>query len=57
MIALCLRGLYRDGNGNALLLSAAPLHRESLMGHLWFQLNFPQEQTIVSEHYNVIFQP
>ena len=49
--------LYRDGGGNALLLSAAPLHRESLMGHLWFQLNFPQEQTVVSDSYNVIFQP
>lgn len=56
MIALCLRGLGRC-DGNALLLSAAPLHRENLMGHLWFQLNFPQEQTIVSDHFNVIFQP
>ena len=47
----------QDSDGNALLLSAVPLHRESLMGHLWFQLNFPQEQTVVSDSYNVIFQP
>ena len=46
--------VYRDGDGNALLLSAAPLHRESLMGHLWFQLNYPREQAIVSDNFNVI---
>ena len=49
--------VYRDGDGNALLLSAAPLHRESLMGHLWFQLNCSQDQTIVSDSFNVIVQP
>ncbi len=39
------------------LISAAPLHREGLMGHLWFQLNFPSDQAIVSDIYNVTFQP
>ncbi len=48
---------WMGNDENVWLLSAAPLHREDLMGHLWLQLNFPGEQTVVSDSYNVIFQP
>ena len=44
-----------DGE-NALLLSADPLHRDSLMGHVYFELNFGGHQIVTTDSlYNVLF--
>ena len=40
----------------AALISAEPLHRRSLMGHLHFELSFA-DQIVVSDEYNVIYEP
>ena len=46
-----------DGE-SALLLSAAPLHQEHLMGHLYFELRFDGAYTLVTDDlYNVLFDP
>jgi transcriptional regulator with XRE-family HTH domain len=44
-----------DDSGNALLLSAACLHRDSLMGHLTVELVFDGGQTVTSGLYNVLY--
>lgn len=46
-----------DGE-SALLLSADSLHRDSLMGHLYFELHFGGSQVIVTDNlYNVLYDP
>jgi transcriptional regulator with XRE-family HTH domain len=45
-----------DEGGNALLLSAACLHRDSLMGHLTVELAFDDGQTVTSELYGVLYE-
>jgi transcriptional regulator with XRE-family HTH domain len=44
-----------DEDGNALLLSADCLHRDSLMGHLTIELVFDGGQTVTSGLYNVLY--
>ena len=46
-----------DGE-NALLLSAGPLHREDLQGHLYFELDFGNNLALATDSlYNVLFDP
>ena len=42
-------------SGNAVLLSADSLHRDSLLGHLHFELYFDGDDTVTSDTYNVIY--
>ena len=46
-----------DSGGNALLLSAESLYRDSLLGHLHFELYFDKDHTVTSDLYNVIYEP
>lgn len=46
-----------DSGGNAALLSADSLHRDSLLGHLHFELYFDKDHTVTSDLYNVIYEP
>lgn len=46
-----------DGE-NALLLSGNSLHRDSLMGHLYFEIDFGGNHVITTDSlYNVMFDP
>ena len=52
---LLLTKAVLDGDSSA-LLSADPLHREDLHGHLYFELSFG-DTVVTSELYNVFFDP
>ena len=53
-----LKTKYISSDSGAVLLSAEPLHREGLMGHLWFELHFVWGRTAKSgSNINVVYDP